>query len=130
MTTCLIVEDNPLNWRILESQAQRLGLKVTVCTNGLEAVAHCEKYPLPQLVLLDGTMPEMDGVAFLRHMRGLPGGHEPYVVFCSSSFDREEVGMALNAGAECHFPKPISRDQIVYAIKQVHNRKRHRHFDS
>lgn len=122
MTHCLIVEDNPLNWKILESQALRLGLQVTVCTNGLEALTYCTGHPLPELILLDGSMPEMDGVSFLRQMRKLPGGDLPYVVFCSSSFDREEVGVALAAGAECHFPKPVARDQILYALKQVQNR--------
>ena len=130
MTTCLIVEDNPLNWKVMENQALRLGLQVTVCTNGREALDHCQRHPLPELVLLDGSMPEMDGVSFLREMRALPRGIEPYVVFCSTSLDHEHVSIALDVGAECHFPKPISRDQIIYAIKQVQHRHDKRRLNS
>ena len=122
MTECLIVEDNPLNWMILKKQANNLGLQVTVCTDGLDALEHCLRHPLPKLILLDGTMPKMDGVSFLKKMRKLAGGEVPYVVFCSSSLDHQGVADALDAGAECHFPKPITRDQLVYALKQVQHR--------
>ncbi len=127
MTTCLIVEDNPLNWMIMEKHAAKLGLDVSVCVNGVEALNHCNSHPMPELILLDGSMPEMDGISFLKHMRALPNGNKPYVVFCSSSLDHDEVRLALEVGAECHFPKPISGDQIAYALKQIEYRyQKHR----
>jgi two-component system, chemotaxis family, chemotaxis protein CheY len=125
MVNCLIVEDNPLNWMIMQNQATKLGLQVTVCTNGLEAIDYCKQNAMPELILLDGYMPEMDGISFLREMREMPNGKKPYVVFCSSSLDIADVTRALDIGAECHFPKPITRDQIVYAIKQVEARIAH-----
>lgn len=106
----------------MQNQVSKLGLRTQICTNGREAIEYCRKNPMPELVLLDGYIPEMDGVSFLRELRLMPGGEKPYVVFCSSSLDRVDVAEALDVGAECHFPKPITRDQIVYAIKQVQNR--------
>ncbi len=106
----------------MESQALKLGLKVHVCTNGREALNYCLENKLPDLIFLDGYMPEMDGVSFLRAMRKLPGGTIPYVVFCSSSLHMDDVIIALNEGAECHFPKPVTADQIAYAVKQVEKR--------
>lgn len=123
MVHCLIVEDNPLNWMIMQNQATKLGLKVTVCINGKEALEHCNANPMPELILLDGYMPEMDGVEFIGHLRNMPHGDYPYIVFCSSSLDWIDVTKALDLGAHCHFPKPISRDQIVYALKQIEDRK-------
>lgn len=128
MTICLIVEDNPLNWRIMQNQCNKLGLQTVVRYNGLEALEYCKKNPMPDLILLDGYMPEMDGISFLRAFRQLPNADIPYIVFCSSSLDRADVAIALDNGAECHFPKPITRDQILYAVKQVelrHNRPRY-----
>lgn len=122
MVKCLIVEDNPLNWMIMEGQATKLGLNVSVCINGKQALDYCTYNSLPELILLDGSMPEMDGITFLRNLRQMPDGHKPYVVFCSSSLELDEVSKALDVGAECHFPKPVSRDQMVYAVKQVENR--------
>lgn len=126
MMQCLIVEDNPLNWMIMQRQANTLGMQVSICTNGVEALNYCRQNRLPELILLDGYMPEMDGVSFLRQLRRLPNGREPYVVFCSSSLELQDVSKALDEGAECHFPKPISRDQITYAKKQAENRKEQR----
>jgi len=123
MLSCLIIEDNPLNYMIMEGQAVRLGLKVNVCTNGREALEYCLSNKLPELIFLDGYMPEMDGVSFLKKLRKLPSGGEPYVVFCSSSLHMDDVIKALDEGAECHFPKPITADQITYAMKQVEKRR-------
>ena len=127
MLNCLIVEDNPLNLRIMQSQAHKLGLNVHICTNGVEALNFCRTNPMPPLIILDGSMPEMDGVTFLHHMRALPQGDIPYVVFCSASLERHEVAEALDVGAECHLPKPITRDQLTYAVKQAQNRMQRRH---
>lgn len=123
MLRCLIVEDNPINWMILERLAAQQGMAVSVCHNGVEALEHCRLTGFPDLVLLDGIMPEMDGITFLKFLRDMPGGAQPYVVFCSSSLDRADVTIALDLGAECHFPKPVTRDQIVYAMHQAAQRR-------
>ena len=81
MLRCLIVEDNPLNWMILKKQAEQMGLQVDVATNGQEALDYCHNNPLPQLIVLDGYMPEMDGVTFMKLLRKLPDGDKPYIIF-------------------------------------------------
>ena len=123
MLHCLIVEDNPLNSMIMKKQVGQLGLDANIVTNGLEALDYCHNNPMPELILLDGYMPKMDGVAFLQQLRQLPSGNRPYVVFCSSSLDVIDVTKALDMGAECHFPKPITSDQITYAMKQAQARR-------
>jgi CheY-like chemotaxis protein len=116
------VEDSELNARILKNQATKLGLEVKLCENGQIALEYCKKHPMPELVLLDGSMPEMDGHTFLKEMRQLPDGDQPYVVFCSCSMEPEAVVEVMDSGAECYFPKPVSRDQIIYALQQALNR--------
>ena len=124
MLQCLIIEDAPLNYRIMQGQISKMGIQVDICTNGREALEYCLRCSqLPELILLDGCMPEMDGVSFLRHLRQLPGGHRPYVVFCASSDDGVDIVTALDQGAQCHFPKPLTRDQIAYALYQTKKRR-------
>ena len=123
MLNCLIVEDNPINWMVMKKQTARLGLNVHIRTNGAEALEYCKTNPMPELILLDGSMPIMDGIDFLKYLRELPRGNVPYIVFCSSSLDRADISKALDIGAECHFPKPISSDQIIYAVKQAEARR-------
>ncbi len=106
----------------MQNQMQKFGLKPEVCTDGKQALAYCRENPLPNLILLDGYMPEMDGIAFLKELRKMPDGDKPFVLFCSSSMDRMDVDEALRIGANCHFPKPISHEQFVTVLTQVYAR--------
>lgn len=119
MLTCLIVEDNPVNWMIMQNQLKKLGLRADICMDGHEALEYCQKQRIPHLILLDGYMPGMDGITFLKALRAMPGGAAPFVLFCSSSLDRVDVAEALRCGADCHFPKPISREQMLLALEQA-----------
>lgn len=116
---CLIVEDNPVNWMIMQNQLKKLGLASTVCSNGREALDYCASHPLPPLILLDGTMPVMDGITFLKHFCKLPGQRTTVVVFCSSSLDLPDVQKALEIRADCHFPKPLTPEHWQWVAKAI-----------
>lgn len=121
MYRCLIVEDNPVNYMIMQNQMAKFGLRADICENGREAVEYCRAFGMPQLVMLDGYMPEMDGLDFLKWLRAQPDGEKSYVLFCSSSLERVSVADAFAHGADCHFPKPIRPEQlqqVMDALKQ------------
>ncbi len=119
---CLIIEDNPVNYMIMQNQLAKFGLPAVVCIDGQEGLDYCTSQPLPHLILLDGYMPNMDGITFLRKLRALPDGDRPYVLFCSSSMDKISVKDAMVAGADCHFPKPIKNEQMMEVITAVKKR--------
>lgn len=119
MVECLIVDDNNLSSTVMYNQVSRIGLSAVVCANGKEAIERCVKKGMPQLIMLDGYMPEMDGIEFIKRLRQMEGGDYPYVVFCSSSLDRPDIEKALNLGANCHFPKPLSNDQMNHCISEA-----------
>lgn len=119
MRICLIVEDNPVCWMIMQNQMQKLGYSTVLCMNGREALDYCEKFSMPPLILLDGYMPGMDGLTFLREIRAREGGNAPYIIFCSSSMDREDVDEALSIGADCHIPKPLDPEQLIAVVRQI-----------
>ncbi len=96
----LIVEDNPVNYMIMRNQLEKLGVVAHVCLHGKEAMDYCITHGMPDLILLDGFMPEMDGIAFLSWIRNYPGGDAPYILFCSSSLDKIDVDEALRLGAD------------------------------
>lgn len=119
---CLIVEDNPVHYTILQNQMIKLGLAVTVCVNGAEALDYCHRHVLPELIVLDGYMPQMDGITFLKKLRAMPNGLRPFVLFCSSSLDCISVDEALAEGADCHYPKPIAQEQLHHVMQQLSER--------
>ena len=118
----LIVEDNPVNYMIMRNQLEKLGVVAHVCLHGKEAMDYCITHGMPDLILLDGFMPEMDGIAFLSWIRNYPGGDAPYILFCSSSLDKIDVDEALRLGADIHHPKPLAQPDLIAAIAQTNAR--------
>ncbi len=115
----LIVEDNPVNYAIMRNQLLKNGARPDMCMNGREAMDYCIAHGMPDLILLDGYMPEMDGIAFLKWIRNYPGGDQPYILFCSSSVDKIDVQEAMRLGANIHLPKPIRQEDLAAVIAAV-----------
>ena len=84
--------------------------------NGAKAV---EKYNelKPDLVLMDITMPEMDGIAALKKIKeGDPGA---MVIMCSSMGQQAMVIESIQAGAKDFIVKPFQADRVIEAVKKV-----------
>jgi two-component system chemotaxis response regulator CheY len=112
--TCLVVDDSRVVRKVSRRILEDLGFEVAEASDGLEAMAWCRAV-MPDAVLLDWRMPGMDGLEFLRHLRGEPGGHGPKVVFCSVETDIERIREALDAGADEYIMKPF--DSAIVAGK-------------
>lgn len=119
MTDCLVVEDNYLSSTVISNQLAKLGVKSVVCADGQQAIDYCRNNPIPKLIMLDGYMPEMDGLEFLRQFAQLEGSDAAYIVFCSSSLDKPDIEKALSIGAHCHFPKPLSYEQVSICVEEA-----------
>src|SRR3989344_3141739 len=104
--TCLIVDDS----RIIRKVARRIveGLKFDVdeAADGSEALAFCAGV-MPDVILLDWSMPVMDGLTFLRRLRALPGGDRPKVLFCTIETRAERIAEGLSPGADHSVMKPF-----------------------
>ena len=86
----LVVDDDPDARQRLRSVLERNGWSVDEAGNGQEALDRVAQAP-PQLILLDLTMPLMDGFAFLHELRQRPGGeHIPVVVLTARDLDAGE----------------------------------------
>ena len=84
--------------------------------NGLKAV---EKYNevKPDLVLMDITMPEMDGIQALKKIKaGDPGA---VVIMCSAMGQQAMVIESIQAGAKDFIVKPFQADRVLEAVKKV-----------
>ncbi len=68
----LIVEDNPVNARLLALMLQAQGYQTVVARNGKEGLTTVSETPDIQLIITDYMMPEMDGLEFIVKVRTLP----------------------------------------------------------
>ena len=106
MKTCLVVDDSSVVRKIARRILEGLEFQVTEAEDGSKALEICQKQ-LPDAVLLDWNMPVMDGFEFMGHMRRLPGGDQPKVVFCSGESEIARIREALDAGADEYIMKPF-----------------------
>ena len=84
--------------------------------NGLKAV---EKYSetKPDLVLMDITMPEMDGIEALKKIKALDPGAK--IIMCSAMGQQAMVIEAIQAGAKDFIVKPFQAERVLEAVKKV-----------
>jgi putative two-component system response regulator len=111
--TILIVDDEPLNVTML-AHVLRPRYRVRAANSGAAALRAVATAPRPNLMLLDISMPDMDGYAVLARLRADPATHDLPVVFVTAlaTADDEERGLAL--GAMDYITKPI-RPAVVLA---------------
>jgi len=118
MKTCLIVDDSRVIRKVARQIFEAIGYACEEAENGQIALDAC-KAKLPDFVLLDWNMPVMNGLDFLRHMRGLPNGDKPSVVFCTTENDLSHIQEALGAGANEYIMKPFDADIIRGKLEQL-----------
>lgn len=123
----LVAEDNELNREIAVYLLQEAGAVVDQAADGKEAV---EMFAASapgtyDAVLMDVMMPELDGLAATRAIRGMdrPDAQLPIIAMTANLFD-EDVAACLTAGMDAHIPKPLEAGQMIRTIAEWLERKK------
>jgi two-component system chemotaxis response regulator CheY len=104
----------------------RMMIRDILTKNGYEVVGEAqdgaqaiEKYKelKPDLITMDITMPEMDGIAALKEIKKLDGNAK--VIMCSAMGQQAMVIDAIQAGAKDFIVKPFQADRVIEAIKKT-----------
>jgi two-component system chemotaxis response regulator CheY len=118
MKTCLVVDDSGVVRKVARRILEGLDFQIIEAEDGSKALDAC-KQALPDAVLLDWNMPVMDGLEFLTHLRSLPGGDVPKVVFCTTENGMDHISRALAAGANEYIMKPFDKDIVAAKFQEV-----------
>jgi two-component system, cell cycle response regulator len=113
----LIADDDRVSRRLLEKTLEREGYEVIAVDNGRLALQQLSLPDGPRLALLDWMMPELDGPAVCREVRG---SHErPYVhiVLLTSRGSKEDVVAGLEAGADDYLTKPWDPAELTARLR-------------
>jgi two-component system chemotaxis response regulator CheY len=116
--TCLIVDDSRVIRKVSSKIAISLGYVPVEAQDGTEALARCRR-AMPQLVLTDWDMPEMDGLEFVRQLRAIPTPKPPVVVFCTSKGKATEIHAGIEAGADDYIVKPFDEAGLRAKLEQL-----------
>jgi two-component system, chemotaxis family, chemotaxis protein CheY len=118
MKTCLVVDDSSVIRKVAGRILSDVGFKILEAEDGAIALAACKQF-MPDVILLDWNMPEMDGYQFLIALRALPEGKAPKVIFCTTENDVGHIVKAMHAGADEYIMKPFDKDILVSKFQEV-----------
>lgn len=113
----LVVDDDPMNLRVAEKQLQEM-FTVDCVKSGKEALAFLEK-KIPNLILLDLHMPEMDGFAVLRELKANEKLRDIPVIFLTADNDRDTEVKGFSEGALDFITKPFIADIMLQRVKRI-----------
>jgi CheY-like chemotaxis protein len=112
----LVVEDNPVNQKVILVLLKKLGCQVDVAENGRVALEKMDEHDF-DIIFMDCQMPELDGYAATQEIRRREGGEKHNIVVAMTANamqgDREKC---LNSGMNDYIPKPIKRDLVEEMI--------------
>jgi CheY-like chemotaxis protein len=128
--TVLHVEDDPNDVLLLQRAFKKseFAADVHAVNDGDKAVAYLhgvapfmdrEKYPLPNLVLLDLKMPRKSGLEVLQWIRSQPGLRRLIVVVFTSSKHDDDINKAYDIGANSYLVKPVGFDALVHMVRTL-----------
>jgi CheY-like chemotaxis protein len=115
----LIVEDNPVNARLLVLMLHAQGYQTVVAGNGKEALATLSDMPDLQLIITDYMMPEMDGLEFIEKVRALPTWNPIPILVASAHGDLETVKQAQGVQCDGFLVKPIDKQQLIKRVEHL-----------
>ena len=118
LPTILLVEDTEDNRQMMKKLLEMSGYVVLEATNGEEAVqtTSAEK---PELILMDLSLPVIDGLAATRLIRNLPNGKDLPIIAVSAHDTADFHADALAAGCDAYITKPINYPELEEIVERL-----------
>jgi CheY-like chemotaxis protein len=121
----LVVEDNPVNQRVVQRFLQKLGAEVTLASHGAEALERCAQNEYAA-ILMDCQMPVMDGFTATRRIRALERERgtprRVPIIALTANVMSEDRELCLAAGMDAHLGKPIDGAQLTNCLERFLDR--------
>src|SRR3954470_139442 len=115
----LLVEDDPSMQVALKRTLQNRGMDVELCGDGRDALARWKASP-PDMVMLDLTLPGMDGLLVLEEARR-SGLTTPVLILTARGTVGDRI-IGLNTGADDYLPKPFDLDELEARLRALQRR--------
>lgn len=122
MTKILLVEDNELNADMLTRRLKKRGFDVHLATDGQQAV-EMTKALLPELVLMDVSLPSIDGFEATRRIRAHHSTAAVPIIALTAHALPVERTRALEAGCDDYDTKPVELERLLGKIAAILRKK-------
>jgi len=117
----LIVDDDPDIIEILRYNLSLAGYEVKAASNGKEAIKKAKIF-IPEIILIDVMMPEMDGIEACRLIREIPSLNNSRIIFLSARNEDYTQLSAFDAGADDYISKPVKPKILLKKISSIFKR--------
>jgi DNA-binding response OmpR family regulator len=114
----LIVDDEPNIVMSLDFLMRKNKYEVFIARNGKEAIEIAEK-EIPNIMLLDIMMPEVDGFEVCEHLKNNPKTKGIKIIFLSAKGKEEDLEKGLKLGASDYITKPFSTRNLVERVNKL-----------
>jgi len=114
----LVVDDEPDIRELIEYNLRKEGYNVATAVNGKQAITMAKR-EIPDLIILDIMMPEMDGIEACRLMRAMPEFKNTFMVFLTARSEEYSEIAGFNVGADDYIAKPIKPRVLVSRINAI-----------
>jgi twitching motility two-component system response regulator PilG len=114
----LIVEDEESLLKLESIILSSKGYNVTGVTDGAAAINEISR-ALPDLVILDIMLPDMDGFEVCRRIRSNPASSRVPIIMLTARKNSQDLDCGLQAGADAYMTKPFKSAQLIGAIEQI-----------
>ena len=126
MKKVLLVDDDPILRRVLQNSLEQKGYQVISVGSGSEALIQFEQ-DIPDIVVSDVSMPEMNGFEFCRQLRSQPSGKLIPFIFLSAMGEVDHRIQGHTIGADSYLTKPFEMKELLANIEALIERSRQVH---
>ncbi len=116
--TILITDDKPVNVELLKKILQKNGFKILSALNGEECIKIAEETQ-PDMILLDISMPIMDGIDVCKALKQKELIQKIPIIFVTAKTDNSTLQQAFEAGGIDYVCKPVNRIELLARVKSV-----------
>ena len=118
MKRCLFVDDSAVIRKVAKRILGGPELVIQEAATGFDAFAMCVA-DMPDIIVVDGALPDMTAVEFIRRIRAIEGAVQPRIAICLTEVDLGAIMRAKRAGAQGYLLKPFNRPQLLDRFRSL-----------
>mgnify|MGYP001198080054 FL=1 len=118
MKQVLIVDDSPVIRKVARRILEGLRFQTAEAEDGPQGLDACA-FLMPDAIFVDAKMAVMDGAAFVKELRKMPGGDKPRVIVVMSEIDVAQTARARHNGADDIMLKPFDKEIMTAKVDEL-----------
>ena len=122
MKHCLVVDDSRVIRMVARRILEGLSYSVAEAEDGMAALRVCRE-KMPDVILLDWSMPGMAGVELVRAIRAEPGGGLPVILITFTEMDAGAIAQGVAVGANDYLMKPFDRETLAAKLAELRSQR-------